>query len=105
MARNYDTTQGVHWRIGPLTIDPREDGSVYVEYFEREAAVVEGKIRYLDGQPIKRYFSMTKEEFQTATAPFVDPATGNTLPGSATAIGLYAHILAFIRQDQKKIVE
>jgi hypothetical protein len=105
MARNYDTTQGVYWRIGPITIDPKEDGSVYVEYTEREAAVVEGRIRYLDGQPLKRFFSMTAQEVQTATAPFVDPTTGNTLQGNATAIGLYAHILAFIRQNQKTVSE
>lgn len=98
--RNFDTTNGVYWRVGPIYIEPRENGEVFVEYTEREAAVVAGKVRYLDGQPIQRTFVLTKEDFPTATAPLVDPTTGQAIGGNATATGLYLQLLAFVRKHQ-----
>lgn len=103
MARNYNTTLGPYPRISNVSFALREDGAVDVTFVEREAVVVAGSVRYLAGQPVERSFSMMPDQIQTATAPFVDPATGAHVGGNATALGLYAHLLAFLRQKQESI--
>ena len=104
MGRNYNTTLGAYTRVSAVSMSLREDGIVDVSYTERPAVVVAGAVHYLSGQPVERSFSMTPDQIQTATAPFVDPATGAHVGGNATAMGLYAHLLAFLRQNQESVL-
>lgn len=102
-TRNFNTTLGAYTRISAVNLSLREDGIVDVTYTERPAAVVAGAVHYLAGDPVDRGFSLTPEQIQTLTAPLIDPATGAHIGGNATALGLYANLLAILRQHQESV--